>query len=107
MSKQTLVQRVSKLERRVSRLEPRMVPDLSDILHVFPGGISRLAIVCGYHRESLYQFATATRTTKFPLKRALAVVKAFARRRAFGHKVTVDLLRQAWHVVRETREDRA
>lgn len=107
MSKPTLGHRVSNLERRVTRLEPQMVPDLSDILHVFPGGISRLAIVSGYHRESLYQFATATRTTKFPLKRALAVVKAFGRRKAFGHKVTVDLLRQAWHVAKETREARA
>jgi len=97
--KESLEHRVDDLEDRVSRLEPTLVPDLGDILRSFPGGLSALAERSGYHRESLYQFATATRTMKFPAKRALAVVKAFGRRRACGHQVTVDLLRQAWFIV--------
>ena len=105
MSKPTINDRISDLEDRLDKLTPQLVPDLGDLLRSYPGGLPALAKASGYHRESLYQFATATRTIKFPAKRALAIVRAFGRRKALGHYITIDLLRQAWHVAKQLNEE--
>lgn len=88
--------RLDDLERRMDQLEPRLVPDLVDILRCFPGGFASLATASGYHRETIYQFSSASRTKKFPHKRAAAIARAFGSRKACGQRVTIELLRQAW-----------
>lgn len=91
-----LEDRVADLERRMNAIEPEFVDDLRDILRTYPGGIERLAEATGYHRESLYTFANATRSKSFPIKRAMRIARAFGDRRALGRKVTVVRLRSSW-----------
>lgn len=99
-----LDERVDDLELRLKRLEPALVPDLADILRSYPGGMTKLALDSGYHRESIYNFGVAKRTTKFPHKRAAAVARSFGDRRSFGRKLTIELLRRAWLVKRDQSE---
>lgn len=91
-----LEDRVADLERRLNAIEPDYVDDLRDILRSYPGGIERLAQATGYHRESIYTFANATRSKAFPIKRAMHIARAFGDRRALGRKVTVVRLRSSW-----------
>ena len=102
---QELVERVDKVEIAVEEIKAVPVPDLGELLRCFPGGMPGLVSACGYHRESIYQFANATRTIKFPTKRALTIVEAFAKakRDAFGKPVTIELLHRSWMTAKKNQ----
>lgn len=102
----TLEDRVAALERRVAQLTPQVEDDLGDILRCFPGGIQALADASGYHRESVYQFANASRTKGFPIRRAMRIARAFGDHRALGRKVTVVRLRASWDKQHQKNEGR-
>lgn len=104
MSSRKLEQRVDDLEDAVARISPKLVPDLSDLLACYPGGHAALSEASGYHRETIYAFSNAKRTSKFPLKRAAAIARAFGTRRALGRRVTIELLRQSWLDKRQSHQ---
>lgn len=87
---------VHRLTELAQESESCEADDLRDILHSFPGGYAALAKASGYHRETLYSFANAKRTKRFPFKRAAQIAKAFGHRRALGKRVTINRLRSSW-----------